>query len=379
MPRTRPPFLAAVVLLSFASFTARAIDVKPLEIGSPAPDFKLRGVDDKTYSLADFASAKILVVLFTCNHCPTAQAYEARVNKLYDDYHDKGVALVAINPNDVRGLRLDELGYTDLSDSFEEMKIRAKDIGLKFPYLDDGQTQATAKAYGAIATPHVFIFDQARKLRYQGRIDDSEVRTVKSHDTRNAIDALLADKPVPVETTKVFGCTTKWFTKNDAVKKALAKWDAEPVDLKPIDIAGAKALAANDSKKFRLVNVWATWCGPCVIELPQLVEMNRMYRQRAFEFVTVSTDEPEARDAALAKLKELKVAATNYIVDAPDRDRFVNALDPEWAGPVPYTMLIAPGGKVVYRHTGEVDPLELKRAIVTHIGRTYANEPGKGH
>jgi peroxiredoxin len=378
MLRTRSSFLAAL-LFCLASLAARAaVDVKPLDIGAPAPDFKLRGVDDKTYTLADFASARILVVLFTCNHCPTAQAYEARVNKMYDDYHSKGVALVAINPNDVRGLRLDELGYTDLSDSFEEMKIRAKDIGLKFPYLDDGQTQATAKAYGALATPHVFIFDQARKLRYQGRIDDSEVKTVHSHDARNAIDALLAGKPVPVEKTKVFGCSTKWFTKNDDVKKALAKWDAEPVDLKPIDLAAVKSLAANDGKKFRLINVWATWCGPCVIELPQLVEMNRMYRHRAFEFVTISMDEPEAREAALAKLKELKVAATNYIVDAPDKDRFVNALDPEWPGPVPYTMLVAPGGKVVYRHTGQIDPLELKKAIVSHIGRTYASEPGKG-
>ena len=378
MLRIRSSFLAAAaVICSFACLTARAVDVKPLEIGAAAPDFKLRGVDDKTYSLADFASAKILVVLFTCNHCPTAQAYEARVKQLYADYHDKGVALVAINPNDVRGLRLDELGYTDLSDSFEEMKIRAKDQDFKFPYLDDGQTQATAKAYGAIATPHVFIFDQARKLRYQGRIDDSEVKTVHSQDARNAIDALLADKPVAVEKTKVFGCSTKWYSKNDDVKKAFAKWDAEPVEMKPIDIAGAKALAANDSKKFRLVNVWATWCGPCVIELPQLVEMNRMYRHRAFEFVTVSMDEPEAKEAALAKLKELKVATTNYILDAADKDRFVNALDPEWAGPVPFTMLIAPGGKVVYRHTGEIDPLELKKAIVTHIGRTYANEPGK--
>src|SRR3954462_13439096 len=181
MLRTRSSFLAALIIC-LIPLAARAVDVKPLEIGAPAPDFKLRGVDDKTYTLADFASAKILVVLFTCNHCPTAQAYEARVNKLYDDYHDKGVALVAINPNDVRGLRLDELGYTDLGDTFDEMKIRAKDQEFKFPYLDDGETQATAHAYGALAPPHVFIFDQARKLRYNGRIDDGEVKTPKSHD-----------------------------------------------------------------------------------------------------------------------------------------------------------------------------------------------------
>ena len=376
MPKTRWSFLIALALL--LSQVSRAADaVKPLAIGAPAPDFKLNGIDDKTHTLADFAAAKVLVVLFTCNHCPTAQAYEDRVNQLVADYSDRGVTLVAINPNDATSVRLDELGYTDLSDSLDEMKLRARDKNFKFPYLDDGPTQETSRAYGALATPHVFIFDQARKLRYQGRIDDSEVKTVHSTDARNAIDALLADKPVPVEKTKVFGCSTKWYTKNDDVKKAFAKWDAEPVDLKPIDLAAVKTLAKNDGKKYRLVNVWATWCGPCVIELPHLVEMNRMYRKRQFEFVTISMDEPEARDAALAKLKELKVAATNYIVDAPDKDRFVNALDPEWPGPVPYTMLVAPGGKVVYRHTGEIDPLEVKKAIVNHIGRTYASDPGR--
>jgi thiol-disulfide isomerase/thioredoxin len=376
MPKTRWSFLIALALI-LSQVSGAADAVKPLAIGSPAPDFKLKGVDDKTYTLADFAAAKVLVVLFTCNHCPTAQAYEDRVNQLVADYRDRGVALVAINPNDATSVRLDELGYTDLNDSLDEMKIRAKDKSYQYPYLDDGLTQETSRAYGALATPHVFIFDHARKLRYQGRIDDAEVKTPKSHDTRNAINALLAGRPVPVETTKVFGCSTKWKTKGDDVKKALARWDAEPVDLKPLDLAAARALRANDSKKFRLVNVWATWCGPCVIELPHLVEMNRMYRKRQFEFVTISMDEPEAREAALAKLKELKVAATNYIADAPDRDRFINTLDPEWAGPLPYTMLIAPGGKIVYRHTGEIDPLEVKKAIVNHIGRTYASDPGR--
>src|SRR5690349_19017826 len=220
MSITKPLFLT----LFFAAWTATAAEQPPmLPIGAAAPDFHLKGVDDKTYSLKDFADAKILVVIFTCNHCPTAQAYEDRIMKLYDDYHDKGVDLVAINPNEATGIRLDELGYTEFSDTFAEMKQRAKDRGFKFPYLDDGQTQATARAYGVVATPHVYIFDQERKLRYVGRIDDSDVKTVKSHDAINAIDALLAGKPVPVEKTKVFGCSTKWASKNDDVKKALAK------------------------------------------------------------------------------------------------------------------------------------------------------------
>jgi thiol-disulfide isomerase/thioredoxin len=186
------PSLLAVFLGSTALAVADPPDLKTLPIGASAPDFQLPGVDGKTYSLKDFSKSKVLVVFFTCNHCPTAQAYEARVARFHADYKDKGVALVAISPNDPKAVRLDELGYTDLGDSFEDMKIRAKDHNYTYPYLYDGETQATAKVYGVLATPHVYVFDAARKLRYVGRFDDSEVKTVKSHDTINAVDALLA-------------------------------------------------------------------------------------------------------------------------------------------------------------------------------------------
>ena len=240
-----------------------------LEIGSPAPDFRLPGVDGKTYALGGFRDAEILVVVFTCNHCPTAQAYEDRIQRLADDYKDKKVALVAISPNDPEAVRLDELGYSDMGDSLDEMKIRAKDKGFRFPYLYDGQTQQVSLAYGPMATPHVFVFDRDRRLRFVGRIDDSEKpQRVTSHDTRNAIDALLAGRPVPVEKTRVFGCSIKWSDKRESAKKSLATWAKEEVGLKLIDEKAIRALVKNDGKKLRLINVWATWCGPCLVELP---------------------------------------------------------------------------------------------------------------
>src|SRR5689334_121202 len=125
-------FLATVLLLPI--LVRAADDYKMLEIGAAAPDFKLKGVDDKTYTLADFKDARLLVVVFTCNHCPTAQAYEDRIIALANDFKDKGVAFVAINPNDPQAVRLDELGYTDLSDDFASMKLRAKDKKFPFPY-----------------------------------------------------------------------------------------------------------------------------------------------------------------------------------------------------------------------------------------------------
>lgn len=344
-----------------------------LQIGDQAPDFQLPGVDDKQYSLKDFADAKLLLVVFTCNHCPTAQAYESRIKQLHADYKDRGVALVAISPNDDQALRLDELGYTDVGDSFEEMKVRAKDHGFEFPYLYDGDTQKTALAYGVVATPQVFLFDAERKLRYVGRIDNSDVKAVTSHDARNAIDAVLAGKTVPVEKTRTFGCSTKWSEKRADAQASIEKWNEEPVNLQQLDEAGLAELVKNDTDELLLVNVWASWCGPCILELPDFVAMNRMYRHRKLKLVTISIDEPEQNEAALEVLKAQHVSATNYHSAITDRDRFADLLDKEWAGPVPHTLLIAPGGKAIYRSDGSIEPLAVRRAIVDYLGRTYAS------
>ena len=356
-------------LVTFATVTAAA---DSLEIGSAAPDFNLPGVDGKQHRLQEFQDADVLAVIFTCNHCPTAQAYEERVKRLAADYKDKKVAVVAISPNDPEALRLDEFGYSDVGDSLEDMKIRAKDAGFNFPYLYDGENQRVSRAYGPLATPHAFIFDRARKLRFTGRIDNSDKpQLATSHDTRSAIDALLAGRPVPVEKTKVFGCSPKWSDKRESAKKSLDAWAEEEVTLKPIDESGIKVLVGNDSKKLRLINVWATWCGPCIEELPEFVAIHRMYRGRGFELVTISADSPEEQAKALEVLKKKQVAAANYLFNGSDKYRLMEAVDKESSGPVPYTVLIAPGGKVLYRKSGECEPPAIKKAIVTHLGRTY--------
>lgn len=364
--------LFVLCVLALAVLPVAAKEVSTLEIGAPAPELDLPGVDDKTYLLKDFADAKLLVVIFTCNHCPTAQAYEARVAQLEADYRDKGVALVAISPNDPLAVRLDELGYADMGDSFADMKRHAKRRGFKFPYLYDGETQRVSTAFGVLATPHVFIFDQQRRLCYNGRIDDAEVKTPKSHDARNAIDDLLAGRPVAVPKTRVFGCSTKWADKRELAKKAYEKWDAEPVELKQIDAEELRKFAANKTENYRLINVWATTCVPCMTELPELVTINRMYRQRNFEMATLTIDPPDFQGAALKVLQKKHVSCSNYIFASDDRDALAEALDPAWEGPVPYTLLIAPGGEIVRRWKEELDPDEVKSEISTRLGKTYA-------
>jgi peroxiredoxin len=348
---------------------------KTLPIGAWAPDFSLPATDGKTYSLSSFSKAEVLVIVFTCNHCPTAQAYEDRIIQLTRDYAPKNVAVVAIMPNNPESINLDELGYTDMGDSFDEMKIRAREKKFNFPYLYDGTTEKASLAYGPIATPHVFIFDKQRILRYSGRIDDMEkpTKTPTRYDTRNAIDALLAGKPVPVATTKVFGCSIKWAEKSDWINRAKEAWAKEPVSLDTIGEAGLRNLLKNNSDKLRLINVWATWCGPCVTEFPEFVSMNRMYRKRDFEFISISADEPTKQSKALQFLQKQEASNQNYIFTGDNKYKLIEAIDPNWPGALPYTLLVEPGGKIVYAKEGIIDPFELKKAIVDnkYIGRYY--------
>ena len=327
--------------------------------------------DGKDYSLKDFQAYKILVIIFTCNHCPTAQAYEERIKKLVTDYQGKGVGVVAISPNDPEAIRLDELGYTDLSDTFEEMKIRAKDKSFNFPFLYDGETSAVSMKYGPQATPHVFIFDQKRILRYTGRIDDGEKPgTARVHDARNALDALVAGKMVPVEKTKTFGCSIKWPTKRDYADRAAGEWAKEKVALDELDLGQLGTLLKNEGTDYKLINVWATWCGPCVVEFPSFVTMNRMYRNREFELITITLDDIDRKASALNFLTKKQASMKNFIFKG-DKYAFIDALDKQWEGSLPYTLFIAPGGKIIYGKQGQIEPLLLKKIIVENIGRIY--------
>src|SRR5437867_6884195 len=361
-------FVLVAALISHPFFGDGIQSIRTLNIGAAAPDFGLPGVDGRSYSLRDFARAKLLVIVFTCTHCPTAQAYQERLKKLIVDYQDKGVALVAISPNDPGSVRLDELGYTDLADSFEEMKIRALHKQFNFPYLFDGDKEEVSRAYGPTATPHVFIFDADRRLRYVGRFDDSErEELVKTHDAQNALDALLAGREVKIRQTKAFGCSIKWAGKQEEVKKYMAKLAAEPVMVELANIEDLKSLRGGNSGKLMLVNFWATWCGSCVAEFPELVTINRMYRHRAFELVTVAANFPDEQKEVLAFLEKNQATNRNLLFGHTDDYKLMEALDPDWNDALPYTILISPTGEVLYKVQGPVDPLELKRIIVKSL------------
>ena len=360
-----------------------------IQIGDKAPAFSLPGVDGKTYSLKDFRGTDVLMILFTGTHCPTSHGIEERLKGFISEMEGQSFSIVAINPNHSSGLRPDEFSYTDYEETFADSKRYAADQGWKFPFLYDGDKQLTARAYGCLATPHVFIFDKSRKLRYKGRYDDSRyagIETVKSHDAVNAVKALLAGKPVPVAETKPFGCSTKWRERSAHVADDEKQWQSAKATVELADAAAIGQLRKNGSGKYRLFNVWATWCAPCVKELPDLASIGRLYSRRDFDLITISLDSPEHKEkvqAVLGKhrfvlsskqtksLKAEKRATNNYIYTGSSTDQLVKALDPEWPGPIPYTLLVDPAGQVIYRRADLIDPVELRSQLLKAMGNHY--------
>lgn len=386
-----PSLLAVLAVFSLQlESAAQGAAVHPapatLAIGDASPDFRLPGIDGRTHTLADYRKAPVLVVAFISNHCPDSNATAPRLVAFAKEMAARGVAVVAINPNHPEGLSVDELGYSPYDDGFADMKRYAAELQLPFPYLWDGETQSTSAAYGCLTTPHVFIFDAERRLRYKGQFDNSpyaQRETVRTQDARVAVEAMLAGKPVPVAETKPHGCSTKWRSKKDAVTKRIARWDAEPVVVEKADLAKIKALTTNMEGRFRLINVWATWCGPCVEEFPVLVQAMRRFSMRPFDLITISVDHPgqskrvqeflQGLNAGVPKrmhpaLKKEGRSTNHYLYAEVDWQPLMQALDPAWPGGVPHTILLAPEGKILWRHSGELEEQELIGEIVDALG-----------
>ncbi|TWT79069.1 thiol-disulfide oxidoreductase [Planctomycetes bacterium CA13] len=385
--------LLLLLLVSLCSISCVLAENPPgfqqLEIGDSAPDFSLPGIDGRNWQLSDFSESNVLLVYFTSNHCPVCHAHDPRLMTLVKELGGKSVSIVAINPNSGDGLRLDELGYSKYDDSFEDMKPYAEEHGFTFPYLYDGETQATAKRYGCLATPHVFVFDANRTLRYRGRFDDSrypDPTTVTKQDTRDAILALLEGSSVAVPITRPFGCSTKWREKIVQVEQDNQRWEKAEVTLDGIDANGVAGLVANDTSKYRLFNVWSTTCVPCAAEFPGLVRVSRRMGMRDFELITISTDLPKDREKVVAFLDKQRAAlprslqaylksegrtSNNYLYTEATMDPLIEALDPMWEGPEPHTVLVAPGGKIVFRHNGLIREEVLLKKILDEISGAY--------
>lgn len=194
----------AILTISLASLLFAAKIPAGYKVGDVASDFKLKNIDGKMISLSDYSSAKGFVVIFTCNHCPFAKAYEDRIIALDGKYKEKGYPVIAINPNNAEVVP---------EDSYDNMKIRAAEKGFSFPYLHDAD-QSVATAYGAERTPHVYLLkkeSQGLVVKYIGAIDNNhqDASAVTENYLSNAIEALIAGKSPDPDFTKAIGCTIK--------------------------------------------------------------------------------------------------------------------------------------------------------------------------
>jgi peroxiredoxin len=364
----------SLLALLVVPLTALAVEHPVLPLGSAAPDFTLPGVDGTSHKLSDYASSKVLAVVFTCDHCPNAQMYEGRVTQLYNDYKDKGVAVVAISPNDPKAIRIDELDSSDVSDTLDEMKIRVAYKHLQYPYLYDGDTEVVSRAYGPQASPHIFIFDQQRKLRYEGAIDDSyRIEFVKRHYALDAINAVLADQEVAVKHTGAFGCSTKWSDKEAANAAFMEKLNAQPVSIDTVSADALKALHKNADGNVRLIQFWSTRCSACLEEFAGIQDIYRMYSDRNFELVVVSMNKPNEKPLVTQWLEKTHATSRNLLFDSENTAALQKAFDPKWeAGPeVPYTILLDADGNVLYQTDKPVDQLKLRRTILANLPSAY--------
>jgi thiol-disulfide isomerase/thioredoxin len=363
-------FVRKVIQAILLAFVAGSVSAgwsqsspRPLALGESLPAFSLTGTDGAVHTPADWKSSKVLVVTFLCNHCTESQVYEGRLNAMAQSFADKGVAVIAIQSSNPKAITDKDLAWSDVGDSLDDMKERATFRKFRFPYLYDGDTGKIAQAFGATMAPSVFIFDKDRKLRYTGSIDSDPANGPATvHSAADAVEALLTDKPVAVGTTKATGCKLRLGPQN-----GIPTQDNGSVSVALASAETLSKLRHNPTGKLLLVNFYATWCGPCVTEFPDLMATNRMYRDRPFAFTTVSSNVPAEQPEVLAFLKKMNATTTNLLYGSDDTYAMQDAFDPNAGSAVPVSVLLSPRGDVLFHEQGEIDLMEIRRAILANL------------
>lgn len=347
--------IIAIVLLAVPNAQIQAQASAPAAIGSAAPEFELNDLSGQPRALKNYRG-KLLVVAFISARCPISNAYKDRIRTVADDYAKRGVEFVGIN--------------SSADESVAEVRAHAEQNKLAFTILKDPGNVA-ADAYAAERTPKVYVIDGEGVLRYQGRIDNSQnPRLVKRNDLRAALDELLAGKPVTTASTQAMGCLIKRvgdLAQSKTAKPAPAK-SAPAKAAKPATDAGFEPKVAllkpaayadmikQSAGKVVVVNFWATWCGPCVVEFPEFVKLDEEYRGKDVRFVHISADDiAEIKTQVIPFLKEQKSRADQFIQDTDDPQEMVDAVYKDWPGILPATFVYDKTGKLVFHRFGIID------------------------
>ncbi len=358
-------------------------DIIAPAIGQSAPEFTLKDFDDKTHSFKDHRG-RIAVVVFLSTECPFSNAYLERLRAIAGDYSKKNVTILGVNSNP--------------AESPDQVREHALKNKLDFTILKD-EGSRVADAYGATRTPEAFVVDGSGVLRYRGRIDNAkELARVKRNDLREALDEMIAGKPVSVAETKAFGCPIKMIKKNNAVSSSKQSGSEETgvnsprfansfvpqkskAPTKRVAAPGAKAPAATpnvallkpaDFNKYKdsmkgkvlVINFWATWCGPCVAEFPEFVALDKKYRDQGVKIVGISADEiTDIKRKVIPFIKAKKVTFDIVVQETDDPQEMIDVVYKDWQGTLPATFVYDKQGNMVYKRIGIIDRDELVAEI----------------
>src|SRR5262245_29117864 len=341
------------ITLALATFSIQTTANATIVIGNLAPDYTLSDLDGKTHALKDYRG-KTVVVSFISARCPITNAYKDRIRAVADEYSKRDVAFIGVNSN--------------VDESIEEMRAYAAKNNFDFTILKD-KGNVVADSYAAERTPKVYVIDGEGVLRYQGRIDNSQnPKMVNRNDLREALNEMLAGKPISVVDTRALGClikrvqdaaaapptTSAKATPPQKAAKAAPPQKAPQVEtLKPEDFAKFRDSAKG---KVLVLNFWATWCGPCVAEFPELVALDAQYRDKGMKLVGITADEPEdVQPKVIPFIKKHKVKFDIIRQDLEDSERIMSQITKDWNGVIPVTVVFDKQGNLAYSKFGIID------------------------
>jgi len=329
------------------------------------PDFSLPGIDGKFYTNADFGRSETLAVVFLSNHCRISQLFQDQLLKIRERFSPKQMGIVAISPNFEEAILPDELAYSDLGDSLEEMKKRAYRKKYSFPYLYDGKEQHLTKKLGVKITPTVFLYDRKRNLVYEGKIGNHETpNRMETSDLFQNIVENLSGAAGKIKRTKVFGTSIKFQDDLPIAEKVRARNARETVKLTQADERKLSFYLTHKTYKPKLFYVWQAEDKECRDNLVKISSVYKIFRKRGLRVFTVCISNMDNFEKALDHLKQSQMSSINFMVSGHEIGPLIKVAPKELQQITPFFRLIGSDGKMLIGGRGEISSDRLRIEII---------------